>query len=81
MALDQLRSSENVAEIRYWYTEWRPERYLEIQSLDFEEAWDKLYEETQYGWTNKHEQFCENLIKGQPFFEKLWEMENGSKVN
>lgn len=81
MALDQLRSSENVAEIRYWYTEWRPERYLEIQDLDFEEAWEQLFEETQYGWTSKHEQFCENLIKGQPFFEKLWEMENGSKVN
>ncbi|WP_077211186.1 YjbA family protein [Bacillus dakarensis] len=81
MALDQLRSSENVAEIRYWYTEWRPERYLEIQNLDFEEAWEQLYEETQYGWTSKHEHFCENLIKGQPFFEKLWEMENGSKVN
>lgn len=81
MALDQLRSCNNVAEIRYWYTEWRPERYRDIQHLDFEEAWEQLYEETQYGWSNKHEQFCENLIKGQPFFEKLWEMEHGSKVN
>lgn len=81
MALDQLRASENAAEIRYWYTEWSPERYEEIQNLHFEKAWQMLYEETQHGWSVRHEHFCENLIKGQPFFEKLWEMEHGSKVN
>ncbi|MDF1507441.1 YjbA family protein [Robertmurraya sp. DFI.2.37] len=81
MALDQLRACDNVAEIRYWYTEWSPERYGEIQQLPFEEVWQQLYEEIQYGWSAKHEQFCENLIKGQPFFEKLWEMEHGSRVN
>lgn len=81
MALDQLYSSENVAEVRYWYTEWSPERYFEIQRLDFENAWKELYENTKYGWTAKHEQFCEKLIKGQPFFEKMWEVENGPRVN
>lgn len=81
MALDQLKNCRNEAEIRYWYTEWSPERYLEIQDLAFENAWNELYSETKNGWSNKHEQFCENLIKGQPFFEKLWEMEHGSKVN
>lgn len=81
MALDQLHSCENVAEIRYWYTEWCPERYKEIQEMDFELAWQRLYEAIKYGWSGKHEQFCENLIKGQPFFEKLWEMEHGPKVN
>jgi hypothetical protein len=81
MALDQLHSSKNEAEVRYWYTEWCPERYAAIQELAFEEAWGHLFEETKFGWSKKHEYFCENLIKGQPFFEKLWEMENGSKVN
>jgi hypothetical protein len=81
MALDQLHSSENVAEIRYWFTEWRPELYSEIQQFSFEEAWERLYEEAKYGWTSKHQKFCENIIKGQPFFEKLWEMEHGPKVN
>lgn len=81
MALDQLHSSKNDAEVRYWYTEWSPERYSQIQSMGFEEAWYELYEESKYGWSGKHEQFCENLIKGQPFFEKLWEMEHGPKVN
>ena len=81
MALDQLHSSKNVAEVRYWFTEWSPEKYSEIQQLIFEEAWVKLFEESKYGWSNKHENFCENIVKGQPFFEKLWEMEHGSKVN
>ena len=81
MALDQLYSSKNVAEVRYWYTEWSPENYSDIQQMDFEHAWIKLFEQSKYGWTNKHAQFCENLIKGQPFFEKLWEMEHGPKVN
>lgn len=81
MALDQLHSSKNDAEIRYWYTEWSPERYTKIQSMNFEEAWYELFDESKYGWSSKHEKFCENLIKGQPFFEKLWEMEHGPKVN
>lgn len=81
MALDQLHTSKNEAEVRYWFTEWCPERYLAIQELNFEKAWEQLFEETKYGWTKRHETFCENLIKGQPFFEKLWEMEHGPKVN
>jgi hypothetical protein len=81
MALDQLHSSKNEAEVRYWFTEWYPERYSNIQELNFEDAWEQLFEETKYGWTKKHTTFCENLIKGQPFFEKLWEMEHGPKVN
>ena len=81
MALDQLYSSKNVAEVRYWFTEWSPEYYSEIQQMDFDHAWLQLFEQSKYGWTNKHEKFCENLIKGQPFFEKLWEMEHGPKVN
>jgi hypothetical protein len=81
MALDQLYSSQNVAEVRYWYTEWSPDLYQAIQHLEFDEAWEQLFEQTKYGWTGKHEQFCENLIKGQPFFEKLWDMEQGHKVN
>ncbi|PLS02932.1 YjbA family protein [Neobacillus cucumis] len=81
MALDQLLTSNNEAEVRYWYTEWCPEQYSIIQEMNFEEAWEQLLEQTKYGWSKRHETFCENLIKGQPFFEKLWEMEHGPKVN
>ena len=79
MALDHLRSSNNPAEIRYWYTEWSPDKYSYIQSLQFEEAWMELFEEVKSGWTYKHELLCERLSKGQPFFEKLWEIEANDK--
>ncbi|MED5076961.1 YjbA family protein [Geobacillus stearothermophilus] len=81
MALDQLYSTKNTAQMRYWYTEWAPEKYAAIQKMSFDEAWEQLYNETKYGWSERHEQLCENLIKGQPFFEKLWEMEQEPKVN
>ncbi len=81
MALDQLYNSKNTAEVRYWYTEWCPHLYTEIQTMDFESVWNKLYEEAKEGWTEKHQTLCENMVKGQPFFEKLWEMEYDSKVN
>jgi hypothetical protein len=81
MALDQLYTSRNAAQIRYWYTEWMPERYMQIQSMDFEETWEALFAEVKSGWTSKHFLICERLIKGQPYFEKIWELENGTHVN
>jgi len=81
MALDQLYTSKNVAQVRYWYTEWNPSQYEQTQQMSFEEVWKNLYEDTKEGWSEKHMSLCENLIKGQPFFEKLWEMEQESKVN
>ncbi|MBD1383048.1 YjbA family protein [Metabacillus arenae] len=81
MALDQLQSTKNSAEVKYWYTEWNPQKYEIIQDMNFEQVWEMLYQETIEGWTSKHAQLCEDLIKGQPFFEKLWDMEHGSKVN
>jgi hypothetical protein len=55
--------------------------YGDIQEREFDEVWRKLYNETLNGWSPKHIQLCEHLIKGQPFFEKLWDMEHESKVN
>lgn len=81
MALDQLHTTRNPSEIRYWYTEWEPGAYQDVQNMTFEDVWRRLYEETKYGWTEKHENLCERLVKGQPFFEKLWEIEKEQKVN
>jgi hypothetical protein len=81
MALDQLHTTGNVAEVRYWYTECFPKKYVEIQMMDFDEAWDALYDEVQSGWSDMHYHLCERLIKGQPFFEKVWELEEGTQVN
>ncbi len=79
MVLDQLKSSSNTAEIRYWYTEWAPEQYSTVLKMSFDEIWQKLYSEMKIGWSEKHAMLCERLIKGQPFFEKLWEMEVGDR--
>ncbi|WP_017754630.1 YjbA family protein [Calidifontibacillus oryziterrae] len=81
MTLDQLQTTGNPAEIRYWYTEWNPAKYQETQKQDFEYVWKQLYEETMYGWSPRHENLCERLVKGHPFFEKLWELEHGTRVN
>lgn len=81
MALDQLKASKNTAEIRYWCTEWEPKNFRKIQKMSFEKAWNYLYDEVKHGWSERHEHLCEGLIKGQPFFERLWDMEKGAKVN
>ncbi|GAY75895.1 hypothetical protein NBRC111894_1449 [Sporolactobacillus inulinus] len=81
MALDQLHASKNVEEMRYWYTEWYPTRYLQSRTLRFEEAWQGLVEGMIPGWSAKHSDLCERMVKGQAYFEKLWELEKGSKVN
>ncbi|GAK05778.1 hypothetical protein JCM19037_4305 [Geomicrobium sp. JCM 19037] len=81
MAIDQLKSSGFDAEIRYWYTEWSPDKYLDIQLMSKDEAWDRLYDEVRGGWSEDHYALCESLIKGQPFFEKLWDMQHESEMH
>ncbi|MCO7126679.1 YjbA family protein [Sporolactobacillus shoreicorticis] len=80
MALDQLYSSGNVEEMRYWYTEWYPTKYSESRRMTFDEAWQGLILGMKKGWSDKHSDLCERMIKGQSYFEKLWELEHGSKV-
>lgn len=80
MVLDQLYSMNNTPEVRYWYTEWAPTKYEMIQQMSFEEAWHHLFDELKNGWTNCHYQLCERMVKGQPFFEKLWELQQAESV-
>ncbi|SFG36247.1 YjbA family protein [Sporolactobacillus nakayamae] len=80
MALDQLHSSGNVEEMRYWYTEWFPTKYATSRGMSFDEAWQELVTGMKHGWSEKHGDICERMIKGQSYFEKLWELEQGSKV-
>ncbi|HLR60708.1 MAG TPA: YjbA family protein [Pseudogracilibacillus sp.] len=76
MGLDQLRTSNNLEELRYWLTEWDPKGYEFIRFMDEEEVWQELYNGVKKGWTDAHEDLCAKLIKGQPFLEKMWEIEN-----
>ncbi|RYL91475.1 DUF3603 family protein [Sporolactobacillus sp. THM19-2] len=80
MALDQLRTAGSLEEIRYWYTEWYPTHYAESRHMSFEEAWGALVSAMKIGWSKKHSAICERMIKGQSYFEKLWELEQGPKV-
>ena len=79
MALDQLHTTKNTAEIRYWFTEWDPSAYGMVQHMEFEDIWAKLYDEAKTGWSDKHEQLCERLVKGQPFLKSYgkWKMSKG----
>ncbi len=75
LMLDQLNQSKRIDELRYWLTEWTPERYEYIQTLEFETGFRLLANHVKEGWSEKHDEICEKMAKGQPFFERLWEME------
>lgn len=81
MALDHLHATGSTAEVRYWYTEWVPKKYFEIQMMDFRTAWQQLYDEVKKGWSRRHYDMCERMVKGQPYFENIWEMEHDKRVN
>ncbi|MCZ0703923.1 hypothetical protein J2T56_002156 [Natronobacillus azotifigens] len=76
MTLDALRETKNRTETQYWLTEWLPDQYERNRELSFTTAWEKLYQGVYNGWSEKHEAFCLAMIKGQPFFEQLWELAN-----
>ncbi|TCT22423.1 uncharacterized protein DUF3603 [Melghiribacillus thermohalophilus] len=77
MMVDQMKQTAKLAEIRYWLTEWRPYQYEKIQNMDFDQAWEELYSDLIHGWSKSHEELCQKMSKGQPFFEKIWELEHG----
>jgi len=76
MSLDQLKTANNLEELRYWLTEWDPKEYESIRCMIEVEVWNRLYNGVKIGWTDAHEDLCFKLIKGQPFLEKMWENEN-----
>ena len=77
MMLDQMKQTSDIAELRYWLTEWDPSKYAIIQQMEFNEVWQELFDGLKCGWSSVHEELCKKMVKGQPFFEKLWELENG----
>ncbi len=81
MALDQLYEDAELSELRYWYTEWAPHLYHAIQQMSFDEAWTGLFNDIKHGWTQRHEAYCFEMIKGQPFFEKTWELQHEEEMN
>ncbi|PYZ93519.1 hypothetical protein CR194_10135 [Salipaludibacillus keqinensis] len=80
MALDQLYEDAELPELRYWYTEWAPHKYSLIQGMNFDDAWTGLFNDIKQGWSKRHEMYCYAMIKGQPFFEKIWELEHEEEM-
>lgn len=75
MALDQLRMTKHIEELRYWLTEWQPKKYPLIRYMNETEVWEALYQGLKNGWSKKHEEFGSKLIKGHPVLEKMWSLE------
>ncbi|WP_373895688.1 YjbA family protein [Virgibacillus natechei] len=81
MGLDQLRTTNNLKELRYWLTEWDPKNYPFIRFMNEDKVWEALYNGVKQGWSTSHEELCAKLIKGQPFLEKMFEAENNQEQN
>jgi len=79
LMIDQLKQSQRIDELRYWLTEWRPEWYEKIQHITFDEGYELLVKGVKEGWGEKHEELCEKMAKGQPFFERLLELEQNKR--
>ncbi|AXI08781.1 DUF3603 domain-containing protein [Oceanobacillus zhaokaii] len=79
IGLDQLRTTNNLEELRYWLTEWDPKKYPFIRFMDEDKVWEALYNGVKEGWSIAHEELCSKLIRGQHFLEKMWEVENGEE--
>lgn len=75
IALDQLKTANNLEEMRYWLTEWNPKKYRHLHRMNEREVWQALYAGLKEGWTKSHEELTVKLIKDQPFLEKMWELE------
>lgn len=76
IAIDQVWTSNQLEELRYWLTEWDPKQYPFIRFMDKERVWATLYNGIKVGWTSRHEDMGLKLIKGQSFLEKIWNLES-----
>lgn len=77
LALDKLSVTDNREEIVYWVGEWSQEMVDAMPShATIGEVWQALYEEVKVGWSKAHESLCAQMIKGNSFLEKCWEMEH-----
>lgn len=76
IAMDQLKTTDNVSEVLYWLSEWDSSKLKQTKfRANVKEVWQMLYDDVKDGWSEKHEEFCSQLVKGNPFLEKYWELE------
>ncbi len=82
IALDKLKFTDNRNEIMYWLTEWDVQMADEISDdMLINDVWTLLYQSVETGWSEAHECLCEQMIKGNEFLEKYWELEHEYRHN
>lgn len=82
IAMEQLKTTDDVNEILYWLSEWDSNKMAYVaHQLSIQDIWQLLYDEVKWGWTTAHERLCGQLVKGNPFLEKFWEVEHVENTN
>ena len=82
IAMEHLKTTNNVSEMLYWLSEWDNQKIAyPTYQLSIKEIWQLLYDEVKVGWSKQHERLCAQMIKGNPFLEKFWEMEQVENTN
>src|SRR5690625_6729362 len=56
IALDQLKTANNLEEMRYWLTEWNPKKYQYLHKMNEKEVWQALYDGEKEGETKAHKE-------------------------
>lgn len=79
MAMDNLLRLEDLSQLKYWYTEWEPSVYSCWKDLAFQEIWSEFFYSISEGWSKKHEQFTEQMIKGMKGFAETLSTEKSMK--
>jgi|SRR5699024_1867092 len=82
IAMEQLKTTDNVSEVLYWLSEWDNDRLsYAMHQASIKEVWQTLYDDVKVGWSDAHEELCSQLVKGNPFLEKFWELEQVENKN
>src|SRR5690625_7412504 len=66
MSLDQLRTTNNLEELRYWLTEWEPQKYPFIRFINVDKVWQGRSDGVQQGWSPHHDDLCAELVRDEP---------------
>lgn len=82
ICLTQLKRTENKKEISYWLSEWEGVNFLlHTKRMSIDEVWNRLYEEVVSGWSERHETFLSQLVRGYPLIKHEWDGEQEPKKN
>lgn len=76
-ALDQLKKTADRKEIFYWISEWENRNIVrELDALSLDVVWEAFYTQVVNGWSPKHETFCQQIVKRNPYLYNYFKQEN-----